>query len=129
MRWFAVVLMAGAALSIFVALTSALQERRYDLALLRVLGARPSALALLALAEGVTLLVAGVILGFVIGHGAAQILGSKLEALGSWPMTGLTGVAQEAWLAMIVLGAGVITCLLPAMQAYATDPAKILARR
>lgn len=129
MQWFAVVLMAGAALSIFVALTSALQERRYDLALLRVLGARPASLALLALAEGVTLLVAGVILGFVIGHGAAQVLGLKLEAMGSWPMTGLTGVAQEAWLAMIVFGVGVLTCLLPAIQAYATDPAKILAKR
>ena len=129
MRWFAVVLMVGAAVSIFVALTSALQERRYDLALLRVLGARPASLALLAMAEGVTLLVAGVILGFVMGHAAVEILGLKLEAMGSWPMTGRTGVAQEAWLAMIVLGAGVVTCLLPAIQAYSTDPAKLLARR
>jgi len=82
MRWFAVVLMVGAAVSIFVALTSALQERRYDLALLRVLGARPASLALLAMAEGVTLLVAGVILGFVMGHVAVEVLGLKLEAMG-----------------------------------------------
>ena len=41
LRLFAIVMMASAAASMFVALTSALHERRYDLALLRMLGARP----------------------------------------------------------------------------------------
>ena len=48
LRVFALVLMASAALSVLIALTSALEERRYDLALLRTLGARPAQLLALS---------------------------------------------------------------------------------
>lgn len=129
LRWFAVVLMASAALSLFVALTSALQERRYDLALLRTLGARPASLAVLTLAEGVTLLVAGVILGLALGHGATHALGLWLSGAGSWPLTGIAWVAEEAVLAAAVLAIGALTCLVPAVQAYSSDPASLLAKR
>ena len=129
LQWFAIVLMASAALSLFVALTSALQERRYDLALLRTLGARPAALAALTLAEGVTLLLAGVILGFALGHGAAHALGWWLAGAASWPVTGLTWAPGEAVLAAAVLAFGALTCLAPAWQAYFSDPASLLARR
>jgi len=129
LRWFAVVLMASAALSLFVALTSALQERRYDLALLRTLGARPASLAALTLVEGVTLLVAGVILGLALGHGAAHALGLWLAGAGSWPLTGLVWVDGEAALVATVLATGALTCLVPAVQAYSSDPASLLAKR
>src|SRR5258708_659272 len=75
LRILAVVLVVTAAVAVFVALMSALQERRYDLALLRTLGARPGTLFALLAAEGVTLVVAGVILGLVLGHAAAEALG------------------------------------------------------
>jgi len=129
LQWFAVVLMASAALSLFVALTSALQERRYDLALLRTLGARPASLAVLTLAEGVTLLVAGVILGLALGHGATHALGLWLAGAGSWSLTGLAWVEGEAVLAAAVLAIGALTCLVPAAQAYFSDPASLLAKR
>ncbi|MBL0142822.1 MAG: ABC transporter permease [Betaproteobacteria bacterium] len=129
LRWFAIILMASAALSLFVALTSALQERRYDLALLRTLGARPASLAALTLVEGVTLLMAGVILGLALGHGATHVLGLWLARSGSWPLTGLTWVAGEAVLAAAVLAIGALTCLVPAIQAYFTDPANLLSKR
>jgi hypothetical protein len=74
----------------FVALTSALQERRYDLALLRTLGARPVTLALLTLAEGVTLLVAGVIRA-AFGHGARTRWATGSRSSGSWPLAGSRG--------------------------------------
>lgn len=129
LEWFAIVLMASAALSLLVALTSALQERRHDLALLRTLGASPLALALLTLAEGVTLLVAGVIIGLALGHGAAHALGMWLAGTGSWPLTGLAWAAGETVLALAVVSMGALACLLPAAQAYFSDPASLLAKR
>lgn len=129
LQWFALVLMASAALSLFVALTSALQERRYDLALLRTLGARPVTLAMLTLAEGVTLLVAGVILGSALGHGATHALGLWFASSGTWPLSGLVWVPGEAVLAAAVVGIGAATCLVPAVQAYFSDPASLLAKR
>ncbi len=129
LQWFAIVMMASAALSVFVALTSALQERRYDLALLRMLGARPLGLASLTLAEGVTLLVAGVILGLALGHGAAHALGLWLAQAGSWPVTGWAWAPGEAILVAAVFAGGIATCLVPAVQAYLSDPASLLTKR
>jgi len=129
LQWFAAVMMASAALSVFVALTSALQERRYDLALLRTLGARPLGLAALTLAEGVTLLLTGVILGLAFGHGAAHAFGLWLAQSGSWPLSGLAWAPGEAVLVAVVFAGGIATCLVPAVQAYLSDPASLLAKR
>jgi putative ABC transport system permease protein len=128
LRILAVVLMVTAALSVFVALMSALQERRYDLALLRTLGARPGTLFALLAAEGVTLVVAGVILGLVLGHAAAEALGRWIARSNPWSITGFAWVGAEAGVIAVVLLAGVATSLLPAVQAYRRDPAILLKR-
>jgi putative ABC transport system permease protein len=128
MRVLALVLMASAALSMLAALGAALHERRHDLQLLRMLGARPATLFALTACEGVTLVVTGVILGLALGHGAAEALGRWIARSSTWSVTGFTWVPQEAWLALAVLAAGAATCLLPAIQAYRRDPALLLNR-
>ena len=128
LRFFAVILMATAAISMFAALMSALQERRYDLALLRTLGARPATLFTLVAAEGVTLVVAGVILGLVLGHAAAGVLGSWIARSNAWSLTGFAWQPAEGWVALAVLAAGAATSLIPALQAYRRDPAILLKR-
>jgi putative ABC transport system permease protein len=128
LRIFALVLMGTAALSVFIALMSALQERRNDLALLRTLGARPATLFALLCAEGVTLVVAGVILGFALGHGAAEALGRWMARSNPWSITGFAWAPQESLVALGVLLAGIATCLLPAIQAYRRDPGLLLKR-
>jgi putative ABC transport system permease protein len=128
MRVFAIVLMATAGISMFVALMSALQERRYDLALLRTLGARPGTLFALLAAEGVTLVVAGAILGLALGHAATEALGIWIARSNPWAITGLAWDPAEAWVILAVLAAGALTCLAPAIQAYRRDPAILLKR-
>jgi putative ABC transport system permease protein len=128
LRIFAFVMMASAAASMLAALMAALHERRYDLALMRTLGARPATLFALLACEGVTLVVAGVILGLALGHGAAEALGRWIARSNSWSITGFAWVPQELWLAVAVLAAGAVTCLIPAIQAYRRDPAILLKR-
>ena len=126
LRVFALVLMASAALSIFVALTSALQDRRRDLALLRTLGAPPGKLFSLVAAEGMTLVGAGAILGLVLGHAAAEAIGRGLARSQSWGVTGLAWAPGETMLLLLVFALGAVTCLIPAFQAYRRDPAIVL---
>ena len=126
---FAAVLMASAALSVFIALTSALQERRHDLALLRTLGAPPSRLLALVAAEGMTLVVSGVILGLVLGHAATEALGRWLARSQAWTVTGLAWAGGEAWLVLLALAVGAATCAVPAILAYRRDPATVLLER
>ena len=123
---FAIVLMASAALSIFITMWTALQERRYDLALLRTLGAPPGRLFALVAIEGMTLVGAGAILGLALGHGAAEAIGRWLARSQSWAITGLAWESSEAVLLLAVLALGALTCLIPAIQAYRRDPANTL---
>jgi putative ABC transport system permease protein len=129
LRVFALVLMASAALSVFIALISALQERRYDLGLLRLMGARPSRLFALIAAEGMTLVVGGVILGLALGHFAAEGLGRWLAESQAWSVTGLAWDPAELWLCLLVIAFGAATCAIPAILAYRRDPATILLER
>lgn len=127
LRAFAILLMVAAGLSVFIALYTALEERRYDLAVMRTLGASPRRLFGLLLMEGMVLAVAGAVLGVLIGHVLASLLGAWLEAQQHYPVSGLAWQPQELWLAVAALGLGLAAALLPAWRAYRTDVSRILA--
>ena len=128
LRAFAVVLILAAGLSVFIALYTALEERRYDLAVMRTLGASPGRLFGLLLAEGIVLALLGAAIGLVLGHGLASVLGAWLETQQHYPVTGLEWRPEELSLVAVALGVGVIAALLPAWRAYRTDVSRTLAR-
>jgi putative ABC transport system permease protein len=128
LRGFALVLVFAAGLSVFIALYNALSERRYDLAVMRTLGASPGKLMSLMLFEGVLLALIGAALGIALGHGLTEVLGHALAQARQVSVTGLTWVTEELWIVALALGVGVVGALLPAWRAYRTDVAATLAR-
>ena len=128
LRGFALVLILSAALSVFIALYNALSERRYDLAIMRTLGASPATLMMLMLSEGLLLAVLGGALGIVLGHALAEVLGWMLREARQIEITGWAWVDAEWGLIALALGVGVAAALLPAWRAYRTDIAGTLAR-
>ncbi len=128
LRGFALVLMFSAGLSVFIALYNALNDRRYDLAIMRTLGAGPGRLLLLLLCEGFLLAAMGAALGLVLGHALAEGLGRALKAAQQVAITGWAWVPAEWWVVALALGVGVLAALLPAWRAYRTDIAGTLAR-
>ena len=128
LRGFALVLVFSAGLSVFIALYNALNERRYDLAVMRTLGARPATLMLLLLFEGLLLALIGGVLGLALGHALTEILGHALRAAQQVSVTGWIWVKEEWWVLALAAGVGVIAALIPAWRAYRTDIAGTLAR-
>ncbi len=128
LRGFALVLILSAGLSLFIALYNALAERRYDLALMRTLGASPGKLMALMLCEGALLAGFGALFGLALGHALTELLGRALKAAQQISVTGLTWVPGELWLIAVALVVGIIASLLPAWRAYRTDIAHTLAR-
>jgi putative ABC transport system permease protein len=128
LRAFALVLMLAAGLSVFIALYTALDERRYDLAVMRTLGASPARLFGLLLAEGLVLALAGALLGVGLGHALAAALGVWLDAQQQYPVSGLVFRVEELWVMAAALGVGLAAALVPARRAYRTDVAGTLSR-
>ena len=128
LRGFALVLILAAGLSVFIALYNALSERRYDLAVMRALGASPAKLMSLLLFEGVLLALIGATLGIALGHALTGLVGVALTQAKRVSITGLAWVDTELWLLALALGVGALAALLPAWRAYRTDVAATLAR-
>jgi putative ABC transport system permease protein len=128
LRAFAAVLVLAAGFSVFIALFNALEERRYDLAVMRTLGASPGRLFGLLLVESAVLSLAGALAGLVLGHVFASAFGWWLAAEHQTGITGLAWRWEELWLVALAVAVGVLAALLPAWRAYRTDVARILAQ-
>ncbi|AQR69496.1 multidrug ABC transporter substrate-binding protein [Janthinobacterium sp. LM6] len=116
-----------AALSLFVALYGALEERKTDLAILRTLGASPAKLLRLLLAQGLLLSSTGAALGWLLGHAAIGLLG-WLASMQDLNLQAWRIIPGEAWLPVIAVAVGLLAAALPALRAYRTDIAATLAR-
>ena len=124
---FAYVLIFISALSVFIALYNSLKERRYDLAIMRSMGASRVKLFVTILLEGITLTLLGSIAGLVLGHTILVILGSTVEETQKAGITGLVFYNSEWIILAGSLFLGVLCALIPAIQAYRTDISKVLA--
>lgn len=128
LRAFALVLVAAAGLSIFIALYNAMEERRYDLAVMRMLGASPGKLMRLVLLEALVLALAGALVGLALGHLLTEVVGAMLVAAQQPPVSGAAWQASELWLVALAAGVGLLAGLVPAWRAYRTDIATTLAQ-
>lgn len=124
-----VVLLGVAALSVFIALWSAVRERRTDLAMLRMLGASPQKVGALLLCEALWLAVLACVLGLLAAHGLVALLGGMLVAEQSLAITGWQWVHTEVWVPVLALGVALLAAGLPALGAYRLDVTQLLNSR
>jgi putative ABC transport system permease protein len=128
LRAFGVLLMATAALSIFVALYNALSAREGDMALLRVMGARPAAIFGQVLTEGLLLAAAGAALGLALGHGVLAAATAAFPQLAELGLTPWRIDPREWFVVAGALALGALAAALPALRVFRQDIARTLAR-
>lgn len=123
------VLLLTAGLSVFIALWSAVRERRADLALLRMLGAPPRKVAGLLLCEALWLALLASVLGVLAGQGltaltawALQLEQSVLIGTLAWPPSLLA-------VPLLALAVALGSSLLPAWEAYRVSVFELLQPR
>jgi len=127
LRGFAWLLVAASALMLFVALAQALEERRYDLAILRTLGATPLQVAGVLLLESVALSACGALLGIALGHLAAAAIATWLPSAATLAPAARHWLPDEWLILALALGAGILAAWLPAWRAARLDVAATLA--
>ncbi len=129
LRGFGAVLLLAATLSVFIALWSAVRERRADLALLRMLGAPPHRVAALLVFEALWLALLASVLGLALGHLLTGLVGWLLQAERSLPVTGWFWVPAEAWVPVAAAVVAAVAALIPALSARRVDVAQLLNTR
>lgn len=129
LRIFGALLIITAAVGVFVTLYHSLRERRYDLAIMRTLGASKAQLLWQLLYEGLLMALLGTLLGLLLGHIATEFLGYWLEDTQQLYLTGWIWVESEFLLFILAIVLGSLSALIPAIQAYRTDIASTLAER
>ena len=128
-RAFAGVLIAASALSLFIALWHAMHEQRYDLAVMRTLGASRGRILRFVLGQGAVLGIAGTGLGVALGHGVGWLVAEWLERDRSLPIGALGWAPEEG---LVVVGAVLIAlaaAAVPAIRAWRLDVTTVLAER
>ena len=129
LRAFAAVLLLTAGVSVFIALWSAVRERRADLALLRMLGAAPRQLAALLWCEALWLALLAMLLGLALGQGVAALLAVALDVDKSISLAALNWPVALLAVPALALGVAVASALLPTWEAYRVSVLELLQSR
>lgn len=129
LKYFAWFLIALAGFGIFAGLYNAMNERRYDLALMRSFGARPGRLFALMMTESLVVALIGAAAGLALGHLLVEGIATWLATSKHIHMTGWLFLAAEAWLLPLSLAVGALAALLPAIRVYRIDIFKTLVQR
>jgi putative ABC transport system permease protein len=129
LRAFAGVLLLTAGLSVFIALWSAVRERRADLALLRMLGAPPRKVAALLLCEALWLGLVASVLGLLLGQACTAALAWLLQLDNSLLIGGVVWPLELWVVPALALGVSLVSALLPAIGAYRVSVLELLQSR
>lgn len=128
MRVFGGVLIAASLLALFVTLFNALEERRYDIAIMRLLGASRGRVAGLLLLESWLLALVAVLAGLFTGLAAVALVGRWLAQSRAFALSPTALAPELAWIGIVALVAATLAAALPAWRASRMDIADTLAR-
>lgn len=121
------VIVVVSGLSIFISLYSSLRDRRYELALMRVMGGSRGTLFQLIITEGLLLAAMGYMLGILLSHLCMAILAGFMKNTYRYSFSGTQFLPEEGWLLLGALAVGFVAALIPALQARRTDISETLA--
>lgn len=127
LRTIALVIMVISGLSVFISLYNALRDRRYEMALMRTYGASRQQLVVMVLQEGVLLALTGFILGMILSRVGMWLVERLMQERYGYGFSGWYLLPGEWQLLLITLGIGILSALLPAIQAFSINISKTLA--
>ncbi|MDZ7845756.1 MAG: FtsX-like permease family protein [Owenweeksia sp.] len=126
LRILAILIVIISAISVFISLYQSLKERKFELALLRTMGASSSQLLGIVLLEGVIIALVGYIGGVLLGKVALHLMAQMAQQAYQYSFEVMVWTPAEMLLLPIVLGIGALAALLPAIRAYRLNISKVL---
>ncbi len=121
LRYLAYIIIFVSGLSVFISLYNSLKERKYEMSLMRVMGASPSSLFILTILEGIILAFIGYLLGILLSHIGMSMLAGYMQEAYKYTFNGWIFLKEELYLLVGALGIGFIAAIIPAYQAFKTQ--------
>lgn len=128
LRLLAIVIIIVSALSVFISLYSSLNERQYELALMRSMGASRMKIFGLITLEGLIIAIIGAIIGLFLSHFSMGYFSSFLDDTYRYEFSGWQFLTAEFYLFLTALAIGIISALIPAYQAANKDIADTITK-
>jgi putative ABC transport system permease protein len=125
---FGYILIFAAILGIFIALLNSMKERKYDLAIMRTLGASRTRLFTHIILEGVIIALLGSVLGMLLGHAAIEGIGIWMAQAQQFTISGYVIAPGELYLIILAVAVGIVAAFIPAIQAYRTEISHTLSK-
>ncbi|MEL6632557.1 MAG: ABC transporter permease [Bacteroidota bacterium] len=121
----AIILISG--ISVFVSIYSSLKDRKYELALMRTMGASREQLLILVLLEGIILGALGYVCGIMVSRIGVGVLSFYFEEAYHYPLTQMIVSIEELWLLLAIMVIGVLAALIPGIRAFSLNISQTLA--
>ena len=113
--------------SLFINLFNSMRERKYEMALIRTLGASRFQLSTMIIFESLVLTISGFVLGLLFSRFGVMLVSSLMEESINYNLNSFKILNEEYWLLGLSILIGIISSLIPAVQVYKMNISKILA--
>ena len=113
--------------SLFINLFNAMNERKYEMALIRTIGATRFQLSSMIILESLILTLLGFGLGLLFSRFGVMFVSSLMEESINYNLSSIKILSEELWLLVLSVILGILSSLIPAIQVYKMNISKILA--
>ena len=115
-------------LSVFISLFNSLKDRKYELALMRVMGGSRLKLFFLIILEGLIIAFLGYLIGWFLSHFGMQLFSGMAEDSYQYSFDGWRFMVEEIYIFIGALAIGILAALIPALMAYKADISNTLSK-
>ena len=113
--------------SLFINLFNSMNDRKYEMALIRTLGASRFQLSRMIIFESLILTISGFAIGLLFSRFGVMFVSSLMDESINYNLDSIKILNEEYWLLGLSVLIGLISSLIPAIQVYKMNISKILA--
>ena len=127
LSYLAYIIIIVSGFSLFINLFNSMNERKYEMALIRTLGASRFQLSIMIIFESLILTILGFILGLLFSRFGVMFVSSLMEESLNYNLNSFKILIEEYWLLVMSVLIGLISSLIPVIRVYKMNISKILA--
>ena len=113
--------------SLFINLFNSMNDKKYEMALIRTLGASRFQLSRMIIFESLILTISGFLIGLLFSRFGVMFVSSLMDESINYKLESIIILYEEYWLLALSVILGLISSLIPAIQVYKMNISKILA--